>query len=88
MKNTLLKIGAVALLAAALVIPVNMIQSLVAERQARRNEAVAGIAEGWGKAQVVAGPYLALPYERRWTEVRQELVDGKLREQRTERKEV
>jgi inner membrane protein len=88
MKNTLLKIGAVALLAAALVIPVNMIQSLVAERQARRNEAVAGIAEGWGKAQVVAGPYLALPYERRWTEVRQELVDGKLREQRTERKEA
>jgi len=88
MKTTLLKILAVALLAAALLVPVNMIQGLVAERQARRNEAVAGIAEGWGKAQVVGGPYLALPYERRWTEVKQELVDGKLRESRTERKEA
>jgi inner membrane protein len=88
MKTTILKIGVVALLAAALFVPVNMIQGLVAERQARRNEAVAGIAEGWGKAQVVGGPYLALPYERRWTEVKQELVDGKLRESRTERKEA
>src|SRR5262245_30603778 len=88
MKNTVLKIGVVALLGLALFIPVNMIQGLVAERQARRNEAVAGIAEGWGKAQVVGGPYLALPYERRWTEVKQELVDGKLRESRTERKEA
>jgi inner membrane protein len=88
MKTTLLKMLAVALLAIALVVPVNMIQSLVAERQARRNEAVAGIAEGWGKAQVIGGPYLAIPYERRWTDVKQELVDGKLRESRTERREA
>ena len=88
MKNTVLKIVTVALLALALFIPVNMIQGLVAERQARSNEALAGIAEGWGKAQVVGGPYLALPYERRWIEVKQELVDGKLRESRTERKEA
>jgi methionine--tRNA ligase beta chain len=53
MKNSLLKIGAVGLLALALLIPVNMIQGLVAERQARRNEAVAGIAEAYAPDQIV-----------------------------------
>jgi len=43
-----------------------MIQSLVAERQARRNEAASGIAEGWGKRQTISCPYIAIPYERRW----------------------
>src|SRR5207249_848769 len=66
---------------------VAMIRYLVAERQARRNEAVSGIAEGWGKRQTVAGPYLAIPYERHWTVVKRETVDGKLREIRTERSE-
>src|SRR5918999_2861415 len=77
----------IGLLALALLVPVLMIQGLVAERQARRNEVVAGIAEGWGKAQTVAGPYLAIPYERHWTEVKRDTVDGKLRETRNERSE-
>src|SRR5436190_2002269 len=70
-----------------LMLPVAMIRDLVAERQARRNEAVSGIAEGWGKRQTVAGPYLAIPYERHWTVVKRETVDGKLREIRTGRSE-
>lgn len=82
-----LKTLLVAALAAVLMLPVAMIRDLVAERQARRNEAVTGIAEGWGKAQTVAGPYLAIPYERHWTEVRRDTLDGKLREVRTERSE-
>ena len=73
--KTAAKIGIIALLAIALFIPVVMIQSLVAERQQRRDEAVNGIAEGWGKRQIIAGPQLALPYERAWTEVTRELVD-------------
>jgi len=77
----------IGLLALVLLVPVLMIQSLVAERQARRDEAVTGIADGWGKRQTVAGPYLAVPYERHWTEVRRETVDGKLREVRNERSE-
>ena len=87
MKNPLvLKTILVAVLAVALFVPVSMIRDLVSERQARRNEAVAGIAEGWGKQQVVGGPYLAIPYERQWTEVKKETVDGKERELRTERR--
>jgi inner membrane protein len=83
----LLKTLLVAALAMILMLPVAMIRDLVAERQARRNEAVTGIAEGWGKRQTLAGPYLAIPYERHWTEVKRETVDGKLREIRTERGE-
>jgi inner membrane protein len=79
-----LLIGALALL---LMVPVAMIRDLVSERQARRNEAVTGIAEGWGKRQTLSGPYIAVPYERQWTEVKQETVEGKLRETRIERKE-
>ena len=71
-------------LALALMIPVGMIRSLVAERQARSNEAVAGIAEGWGKRQTVASPYLAIPYERHWTVVKRQTIDGKLHETRNE----
>jgi inner membrane protein len=77
----------IGLLALALLVPVLMIQGLIAERQARRNEAVTNIAEGWGKRQTVAGPYLFVPYERHWTEIRRETIDGKLREVRNERSE-
>lgn len=87
MKRPLLKILLICGVAAALAIPVAMIQGLVAERQARSQEAVAGIAEGWGKRQRIANPYLAVPYERHWTEVTRETADGKVRERRTERSE-
>jgi inner membrane protein len=86
-RSLLLKALLVSALAVVLMLPVAMIRDLVAERQARRNEAVSGIAEGWGKRQVVAGPYLAIPYERHWTEVKRDTLDGKLREIRTERSE-
>ena len=81
------KPGFVALLAVGLFVPAGMIQGLIAERQARYDEAVAGIAEGWGQRQVLAGPYLAVPYERTRVQVVQETVDGKLRERRTEHTE-
>ena len=87
MKAAAAKIAVIVGLAIALFVPVVMIQNLVAERQQRRDEAVNGIAEGWGKRQTLAGPYVALPYERTWTQVTQEVVDGKARERRIERTE-
>src|SRR3989454_10322753 len=87
-RSFLLKTLLVAVLAMILMLPVAMIRDLVAERQARRNEAVSGIAEGWGKRQTVAGPYLAIPYERHWTVGKRETVDGQLREIRTEPSEA
>jgi inner membrane protein len=75
-------------LALALFVPVNMIRDLIAERQARRHDAVAGIALGWGRRQVLAGPYLVIPYERDWTEISRETIDGTPKERRTERHEA
>src|SRR5688572_15559424 len=74
----------VALLALVLFIPVDWIQGLVTERQIRSTQTVAGIAEGWGKRQALAGPYLAVPYEHTEVRVVHETVDGKPRERRTE----
>jgi inner membrane protein len=81
------KPAVIALLALVLFVPVTMIQGLIAERQARRDEAVQGIAQGWGRRQTLAGPYLLVPYERTRIDVVQETIDGKPRERRTERTE-
>ncbi|MGE5639755.1 MAG: cell envelope integrity protein CreD [Clostridia bacterium] len=86
-RSFVVKTSVVAALAIALMVPVAMIRDLVAERQARRDEAVQGIAAGWGGRQTVAAPYLAVPLERRWTEAKLEVVDGKQRETRVERSE-
>lgn len=81
------KPAVIALLALALFVPVNMIQNLVAEREARRDEAVAGIAHGSGGRQTLAGPYLAVPYERTRLEVARETVNGEPRVHAIERTE-
>src|SRR3954469_18746112 len=83
-RSLLFKALIVGALACILMLPITMIQSLVAERQSRAAEALAGIAEGWGKRQSVAGPYLVIPYERRWIVVQKTMVDGKQSETRTE----
>ena len=87
-RSTPLKAALIGALALVLLVPVAMIRDLIGERQARRNEAVGGIALGWGQRQALAGPYLAVPYERTWTEVTQEISDGKSRERRVERTEA
>lgn len=79
-RSLLVKTVLMGALALVLMIPVGMIRDLVAERQARRNEVVAGIAEGWGKRQTIASPYLVIPYERQWTVIKRETIDGKLHE--------
>lgn len=86
-RSHLLKTLVIAGLALALLVPVAMIRDLIGERQARRNEAVQGIAEGWGRRQALVGPFLAVPYERSWTEVIRDTVDGKDRVRRIERSE-
>ncbi|HET9735619.1 MAG TPA: cell envelope integrity protein CreD [Burkholderiales bacterium] len=82
-----LKTLVIAGLALALLVPVAMIRDLIGERQARRNDAVHGIAEGWGRRQALVGPFLAIPYERSWTDIQRDTVDGKDRVRRVERSE-
>ena len=82
--RALLKPALIGLVALGLWVPVNMIQGLVHERQSRSEVAIHNIASGWGGRQTLAGPYLAVPYERITVKVVEETVDGKPRERRTE----
>ncbi|MBK9062588.1 MAG: cell envelope integrity protein CreD [Acidobacteria bacterium] len=52
----------VVLLLAFLLVPLHMIESLVAEREARRRAAVAEIGSTWGGPQTLLGPVLVLPH--------------------------
>jgi inner membrane protein len=52
----------IGLLSIALWVPLFMIQSLISERENRRNEAVAEVSSKWGNAQTIAGPILTVPF--------------------------
>ena len=65
----------VALIGAALVIPLLMVYGLVSDRQAQSRVAQQSITAGWGGEQVLAGPVLVIPYETE--RVQTETVDGR-----------
>ncbi|HXA43976.1 MAG TPA: inner membrane CreD family protein, partial [Candidatus Angelobacter sp.] len=56
------KMAGVAFLILALLIPLAMIGSVLAERLERRDEAVTEITSIWGREQNVIGPLLIVPY--------------------------
>jgi inner membrane protein len=45
-----------------------MIGSRVAERQQRRDDAMAEVSAKWGNVQTITGPALVVPYTHRWSE--------------------
>ncbi len=49
-------------------IPIGMIDGTIAERRASRMEAVESVTKTWGGRQVVRGPFLVVPYVRRWVD--------------------
>ncbi len=59
---TIFKMAAVAVLVLLLLIPLNMVRSVLQERLGRRNEAVADITSSWGREQKLVGPVLIVPY--------------------------
>jgi inner membrane protein len=72
----LLGVGALILI---LLIPLAMIDGVLDDRLARRNEAVADITSSWGKEQSIIGPVLCLPYYFHGTVVRAvTLPDGRV----------
>ncbi len=60
--STMLKIMVVGILVLVLLIPTNMVQSLITEREATRNGAVQEVSDKWGNAQTIAGPVLSVPF--------------------------
>lgn len=60
-----LKVGGIVLLILALHLPLALTHGVLRERRGYQREASAEIASTWGRAQVLAGPVLAVPYEYR-----------------------
>ena len=59
----IIKVSAIAFLTLVLLIPMELIRSLVSERQARQTEAIIEISSKWGFQQRLTGPILAIPYQ-------------------------
>lgn len=60
--STTVKLLTMGLLILLLLIPASMIQSLVREREYRRQEAIQEVSSKWGNAQTLVGPLLTIPY--------------------------
>src|SRR5438093_9279336 len=67
-RDTKMRTSAIARLAVmgalliALLVPLNMVQSVVSERAWRRNAVADEVGATWGSAQVIGGPVLMVPY--------------------------
>lgn len=59
---TTFKLASVAVLILLLLIPLQMVRSVLRERLERRDEAVANITSSWGPDQKLVGPMLVIPY--------------------------
>ncbi len=64
LKNSLgLRLIIIAFLSLVLLIPAQMIKSLIRERQERREEAVKEVFNKWGSKQIIGGPILTIPFK-------------------------
>jgi inner membrane protein len=72
-----LKIVLIAVLVLLLQGPLQMVRSMLRERQERRLAAVADISRAWGQAQVIVGPMLVVPFTRTESVTRDTIVDGR-----------
>lgn len=70
----MVKMGIVAGLVLALLIPLRMIRSVLSERLARRDEAVWEMTSTWGGRQTVFGPVLVVPYRYTFKTFKDQIV--------------
>lgn len=66
--SVLVKAFVIGLLAVLMLIPLGMIEGLIAERATRRAEAVASVQASFAGEQTVALPFFVWPYVEHWTE--------------------
>ena len=62
MQSTNAKLIVIAVLILLILIPMNMIESLIDERQSRKTDAIADVTTKWGKKQTITGPVITIPY--------------------------
>jgi len=61
-RSAALKLLGIGALTLAMIIPLLLIASLVEERRQYAADAAAGVAQGWGGSQTIAGPMIVVPY--------------------------
>lgn len=77
--NTIVKLLGVGGLILVMLIPLLMIQGVLSDRLARRNQAVEDITASWGKDQNIIGPVLGIPYLYRFRTVKETTMpDGRI----------
>lgn len=68
--SPLLRLVAMGALTLFLLMPIEWISVLIAERMVRRSDAIMEVSGKWGRTQTLVGPLLSVPYEHRWVEQR------------------
>ena len=66
-QKPMFKILAVALLALLLLIPAELIQNLIREREYTQENAINEMTSVWGGEQMLVGPYLTVPFDASYT---------------------
>lgn len=62
-ESVLVKLGFIGFITLILLIPSNLIQDLIQERQNRQNEVISEISDKWSGKQLLEGPVLVIPYQ-------------------------
>ena len=62
--NIYFKIGTIVIIIVLLLIQTSMIESLIFEREATQNEAIAEVSSKWAEQQTISGPFISIPYHR------------------------
>lgn len=60
--NIYFKIGTIIVIILLLLIPTQMIESLIYERESTQNEAIQEVSSKWGERQTLLGPFISIPY--------------------------
>jgi inner membrane protein len=67
--NTMIfKIITIVFIILILLIPASMINSLIKEREQRKQEVIAEIGSQWGSEQTIVGPIISIPYKKYYTD--------------------
>ncbi|MDI6792741.1 MAG: cell envelope integrity protein CreD [bacterium] len=72
-KNSqLIRVLLIGFLIVLLQIPIGMIQTIISEREETRNETTEEVTAKWGREQSVVGPFIVVPYVKKWSETRKD----------------
>ncbi len=76
--NIYFKVGTILLISVILLIPANMIRSMIYERENTQNEAIREVSSKWAEEQTISGPFISIPYYRYIKEFSKKDSTGKI----------